>query len=261
MADVLRRVRADNPGPFTFDGTVTHILGHDTVLVVDPGPDVDDHIRTLVRLVAGARSVGVLLTHGHEDHAGGVDRFLAHLARHRSGAVPVYGAGHPTARLPEPDRPLEFDDGRLLTVPTPGHTSDHLAFYWPEGGAVFAGDHLLGYGDTTWVAEYPGCVADYLESLARLRALDPAVIYSAHGPPLTDPVAALDRFESHRRSRIEQVRRLQQAAPGLSGDALYLGIYGDSVPAGLEDAARASLAAVEEYVAGRPEERVDTAPP
>ncbi len=248
MTSPLRRIRADNPGPFTFDGTVTYLLGHDDLVILDPGPDVDDHVRALVRSTEGARRVRLVLTHGHGDHAGGVDRLLAEFAAAGHPEVDVVGAGHERARAPAVDEEVPFDGGRLVAVPTPGHTRDHLAWYWPGARALFAGDHVLGHGHTTWVAEYAGCVADYLASLERVRGLDLAVIHPGHGPDLHEPYAALDRFEAHRRTRIAQVRELRREHPGLAGDALFRAIYGDTVPPGLDGAARRSLAAVEEYV-------------
>lgn len=244
----LRRIRADNPGPFTFDGTVTYLLGRDDVLILDPGPDVDDHVRALVRSVADARRVTLVLTHGHGDHAGAVDPLLQALAEGPSQVVGVVGAGHARARAPAEGEALAFDGGWLEPVPTPGHTRDHLAWLWPAERALFAGDHVLGYGDTTWVAEYPGCVADYLASLQRLRELPLDVIHPGHGPSLERPAEALDRFEAHRRGRIDAVRRLRLEDPGLSGEALFRRVYGESVPDRLAGAARRALAAVEEYV-------------
>lgn len=248
MTPHLRRFRADNPGPFTFEGTVTFVLGRERAVVLDPGPDVDDHIRALARAVADARSVTVVLTHGHGDHAGGVDRLLAALAADGAERVEVVGAGHPLAIGPHDRSEVPFDGGTLHAVPTPGHTRDHLAWLWPETRSLFSGDHILGHGDTTWVGEYSGCVAEYLGSIDRLRDLDLAVIHPGHGPSLDDPESALDRFEKHRRRRIARVAELRRAQPELRGRDLYDLVYGDLVPEGLDGAARASLAALEEYV-------------
>ena len=96
---------------------------------------------------------------------------------------------------------------------TPGHTPEHLSFYWEAQRALFAGDHLLGKGNTTWVADYPGCISDYLNSIDRLRMLRLSVIYPAHGPPIENPTEALDRFERHRLARIQQVEEALEHHP------------------------------------------------
>jgi len=196
--------------------------------------------------VQDAAEVRIVLTHGHGDHSGAV----AALAR--SVGCKVFGPELPglvDTPLGDGDA-VSTDDGELIAVHTPGHTEEHLSFHWPERRALFAGDLLLGEGDTTWVAEYPGCVADYLRSLERLRSLDLAVIYPAHGPPLEDPPAALDRFESHRRSRIEQVVEALADRPDATLDDLLLVVYGDLLPATMRGAAAKSLSALLDYVRG-----------
>lgn len=244
----LRWVRASNPGPFTLDGTRTYVVGLDRVAVVDPGPDLEEHVRAVVALVRSASHVSLVLTHGHADHAGAVDRLVPTLGRTMSEPVPVLGAGHVRARPPDPRRGIDTDAGPLLAVPSPGHTRDHLCFHWPAARALFAGDHLMGRGDTTWVAEYSGCVADYLTSLARLRRLPLDVIHPAHGPSLHDPAEAFERFAAHRRARIEAVEAVLTRRPDADDEELFVEIYGDSVPPGLGEAARRSLRALREYV-------------
>lgn len=240
---------APNPGPFTLDGSVSWVVGQRRLIVVDPGPDVDSHARALVAFCRGADEVRVALTHGHGDHAGGVDLFVSAL-REAAGleVSALVGSGHPRAvPLREGER-VPSDHGDLVCVPTPGHSRDHVAWHWPAAGALFSGDHILGHGDTTWVGEYSGCVADYLASLDRVRELELAVIHPGHGPDLTDPSAAVTRFEEHRRARIAQVRTLRRERPAAGLDDLFPAIYGDAVPPGLEGAARASLWALMEYV-------------
>jgi len=219
-------------------------VGSDTVAIIDPGPDVEDHVRALSMAVSDANEVAIVLTHGHGDHTGAV-RALA-------GAVDAEVFGPPMpglvgTALRDGDR-ISTDQGDLVAVHTPGHTEDHLCFHWPDRAAVFAGDLLLGHGDTTWVAEYPGCVADYLDSLERMRTLDLRAIYPAHGPPLEDPTEALDRFEAHRRSRIEQVEDALEARPEATLDDLLQIVYGDLLPSEMRGAASRSLSALLEYV-------------
>ena len=109
---------------------------------------------------------------------------------------------------------------------------------------------MLGEGDTTWVAEYPGCVADYLDAMARVRELDLDVVYPAHGPPLDDPGGTWDRFEGHRRERIEQVREALAIVPDATLDQLLHRVYGDRLPAAMRGAAGRSLGALVDYVRG-----------
>jgi glyoxylase-like metal-dependent hydrolase (beta-lactamase superfamily II) len=140
------------------------------------------------------------------------------------------------------------DAGSLVAVHTPGHSADHLSYHWPARRALFAGDLLLGRGDTTWVGEYPGCVADYLESLRRLRALDLSVIYPAHGPALEDVLGTLDLYEAHRRARIRQVEEALESHPEADVDELLTVVYGGTLPPGTGEAARMSLQALVDHV-------------
>lgn len=204
------------------------------------------HVRALEQALADAESVVIVLTHGHPDHAEAAPTLAAQV-----GAEIVGPEG-----LDVVDRALrngdvvETDHGPIVAVHTPGHTVEHLSFHWPARNALFAGDMVLGEGDTTWVAEYPGCVADYLASIERLRALALSVLYPAHGAPLTDPADALDRYESHRMSRIRQVEGAMSAHPGADVEELLDIVYGATVPRAVRGAARMSLAALVEYVRG-----------
>lgn len=227
------------------DGTRTYLVGERRVAVIDPGPDVRAHVRALALAVEAASEVRVVLTHGHADHAAAA-RPLAEMV----------GAEIVGPDLPEVDRVLshgdivETDRGALRAVHTPGHTPEHLCFHWLPARALFAGDLLLGEGDTTWVAEYRGCMTDYLASLNDLRSLELDVIYPAHGPPLEDPEDALTRFEEHKRVRIRQVEDALKALPGADVEALLDHVYGDTIPPGLRAAAARSLGALVDYVRG-----------
>lgn len=251
MPDRPAHINAGNEGLFTLDGTRTFLVGNrDRMVVLDPGPDVDVHVRAVVLSARTAASAIVLLTHGHADHAGAARRVAGELG------APVWGPAEA-----DPDRVVSHGDavptgaGELRAVHTPGHTRGHLCYHWPERRALFAGDHLLGRGDTTWVAEYPGCVADYLRSLERLRGLDLAAIYPAHGPPLDEPEAALDRFEAHRRERIRQVREALEDRPGADAEDLLVAVYGRELPSGVRGAALQSLEALLDHVRGGAEDR------
>lgn len=231
-----RVVRAGNPGPFTLDGTRTFLLGRKRVAVVDPGPDVESHVRALVIALEGAREVTVLLTHAHGDHAGAA----LPLARALAGRCRILGAGAGARPLREGDR-VETDEGGLETLETPGHALPHLSFLHPASQTLFCGDLLLGEGDTTWVGEYPGAVTDYLASLRRLQALPLRRILPAHGPPLEDPAGALARFVEHRLGRVRQVEEALAGWDGLGVGALVEQVYGAHLPSRLREAAELSV--------------------
>ncbi len=220
------------------------MVGNRSVVIVDPGPDVEHHVRALVSSVQTAESVAVVLTHGHSDHAASAP------AISRLTGANVYGPeglGGVDVTMRDGDA-IETDAGDLVAVHTPGHTPEHLSFWWTGRDALFVGDLFLGKGDTTWVAEYPGCVADYLQSLRHVRGLSPSVMYPSHGPPLEDPIDAIDRFEAHRLQRIEQVRTAMRAHPAADTDALLDVVYGPELASGLRGAASRSLAALVEFI-------------
>ncbi len=238
-----RVVTASNPGPFTLDGTRTHIVGREVAAVIDPGPDDPDHLRALREAVAGARRVAVLVTHDHADHSG-----CARALADALGAPLLGPSRRADGPLADGDE-VPTDQGRLVAVDTPGHCAEHRCLWWPRARALFAGDLLLGEGDTTWVGEYRGCVRDYLASLARVEALAPRVIHPAHGPPLEDAPGALAAHRAHRLARIEQVGRARGTHPGAPPAELTRAIYGDQLPPRLRAAAESSVAAMLDYLA------------
>ena len=238
-----RVVKAGNRGPFTLDGTRTFVIGNRKIAVVDPGPEVEDHLRALVSFLQAAEDVYILLTHGHSDHAGGA-LSLAEKLGVQVFASPSYREAFPDSPVVETLREgdmIDTDLGALAVIEVPGHTRDHLAFHWVDAGALFVGDLLLGKGSTTWIGEYPGCVADYLESLEKVRAVSPRVVYPAHGPPITDSASALDRFRRHREERIQEVDEARRLNPEASAEDLARVIYGGELPERLVKAARMSV--------------------
>ena len=240
-----RSFLAPNPGPFTGSGTRTFLVGDRSVAVVDPGPALPSHLAALYEALSSAESCVVLLTHDHPDHS------AAALPLAERFGCEVLGPGTSSDRSLEPGEVVETDAGELVTVPTPGHTRDHLSFHWPTVEGLFAGDTVLGEGDTTWVAGYPGCVADYLRSIEHLRGLDLSVIYPAHGPDILDVPEALDRFEGHRRLRIKQVEEALRSSPDATPEMLVSTLYGPELPSRMVDAAVESVVAVLDFLGTR----------
>jgi glyoxylase-like metal-dependent hydrolase (beta-lactamase superfamily II) len=192
----IRRVLAPNPSVYTLEGTNTWIVGSDPAFVIDPGPDIPEHLAEVAR---EAGSVGaVLVTHDHPDHAPGAIPFA------RLVDAPVYAyrlAG--AARLSAGQR-VRAGDLDLTAVHTPGHTSDHVAFFEPGSGALFTGDAVLGRG-TSFIDPPDGDLVQYLRSLRRLIDLDARSIYPGHGPVVLRAREKLAQYLAHREDREAQV--------------------------------------------------------
>jgi glyoxylase-like metal-dependent hydrolase (beta-lactamase superfamily II) len=204
----VRRVVADNPGPYTGPGTNTWILEGDPVaVVIDPGPDDDRHLAAIQELLAGATVGAVLVTHSHPDHL----PLAARLAERHHAPVLRY------PELGEGDL-VQLGKVRLKALHTPGHASDHLAFVQEEDRAVFTGDLVLGKGST--MITYPdGDMAAYFHSLDKLLELQPAILFPGHWDPVSDPQPKLEEYKRHRLDRERQVLRvLADAGPGDSAD-------------------------------------------
>ncbi len=227
------------------DGTCTYLVGRKQVAVIDPGPDEDNHIRALSVAVEHAKTVRILLTHRHSDHAGSAVRLADEVGAKILGPLscqPLSDSDVPFQALREGDG-VTTDQGRVTAVEIPGHTKDHLAYFWKEAGALFVGDLLLGRGNTTWIGEYLGCVADYLGSLEKVEALEVDVIYPGHGPPITSPSISLKLFRRHRLKRLDQVRTARLEHPDAGVHELAELIYGGEIPEELAKAARSGVEA------------------
>jgi len=201
----------DNPGLLTLEGTNTWVLqgpGSDEKVVVDPGPEDDEHIE----LIAGLGKIPlVLISHKHEDHTGAIDKLVD-----RTGAV-VRSVGSGFLRgLGGPLTDGEVIDAaglRITVMATPGHTADSVSFLLDD--AVLTADTVLGRG-TTVIDKEDGSLRDYLDSLQRLRGVGHRTVLPGHGPDLADLEAVSDMYLSHREERLDQVRA---ALRELGGDA------------------------------------------
>ena len=207
VGDRAHCVLCPNPSPMTLDGTNTWVLsepGSDEVVVVDPGPLDERHLRVVLDHVAdsGRRVALTLLTHGHADHAESADRF------HELTGAPVraFGRGHDDVR---PGESIVVGGLELVAVATPGHTSDSFSFVLPAESLLLTGDTVLGRG-TTVVAWPDGVLEAYLESLARIERLtqtgEVTGLLPGHGPTVTDAAATVAFYLRHRAERLDQVR-------------------------------------------------------
>jgi glyoxylase-like metal-dependent hydrolase (beta-lactamase superfamily II) len=247
VSPLIRRVVAENPGPFTFRGTGTYIVGRGEVAVIDPGPEDPAHLEALLAAIAGERVAAILTTHTHADHSP-----LAHPLSARTGA-PVLGrpapgvdtgfdeadqAGfRPDRRLADGER-IEGPGWTLESLATPGHASNHLAYALLEENALFSGDHVMGWS-TTVVSPPDGDMAAYLASLDAVAGRGFSTLWPTHGPPVTEVAPFLAAYRDHRLQRERQV--LAELAAG-RGRILEMvpRLYAE-VPARLHPAAAHSL--------------------
>ena len=219
LEPLVARVLAPNPSPFTYTGTQTHLVGTTDLAVIDPGPDVPEHIDAIVTAVAGRPVTAIVITHTHRDHSP-ASRPLAALT-----GAPIVGCA--PLVLPDTGPRLEagFDpdyapdrilaDGEAVTgqgwtlraVHTPGHTSNHLCFALEETGALFTGDHVMGWS-TSVVAPPDGDMAAYMASLEKLMHRDDRIYYPAHGDPVENPRRLVRGMIGHRKQREGQILRL-----------------------------------------------------
>ena len=224
VSPLIRRVIADNPGPFTYKGTGTYIIGKgDGLAVIDPGPDLPAHLQAILDATAGERISHILVTHHHADHSP-----LARPLSEATGAV-IYGCAV-KAPIVEDAVKLEagYDrfepqvsvcGGAVITghgwtmeaIPTPGHTSNHICYALAEENACFSGDHIMGWS-TTVVTPPDGNMGDYLASLDAIKARGFATLWPTHGPPITEPGPFIDAYRAHRLDRERQI--LAQLAAG-----------------------------------------------
>jgi glyoxylase-like metal-dependent hydrolase (beta-lactamase superfamily II) len=233
VSPLIRRVTANNPGPFTFKGTGVYIVGRGEVAVIDPGPDLAEHLEALTAALAGETVTAILTTHTHSDHSP-----LARPLAARTGGT-IYGRAAPEAaegavRLDEdhhggfvPD--ISVADGQRIAGPgwtleaiaTPGHISNHVCYALLEENALFSGDHVMGWS-TTVISPPSGDMTDYYASLDKVAARGFSTLWPTHGPPITEVAPFLAAYKAHRLDRERQI--LEQLAAGH-------GRIGEMVPA------------------------------
>jgi glyoxylase-like metal-dependent hydrolase (beta-lactamase superfamily II) len=239
----VRRIMADNPGPFTFKGTISYIIGKGKVAIVDPGPDDPHHTAALLDAVRNETVTHIFVTHTHRDHSPAVPAI-----KHATGAT-VYAEGPHRAARPlhigeqkrldhsgdmdfRPDVMLK--DGEIVSgdgwsieaVATPGHTANHMAYAFKENNVLFAGDHVMGWA-TSIVAPPDGAMSDYMASLAKLAKRGETVYFPGHGPAIKDAGRFVNYYILHRKAREASIlHRLGKGATDIPTivRAIYIGI-------------------------------------
>src|SRR5580692_6531991 len=243
VAPGVRAIVANNPGPFTFKGTVSYIVGRGKVAIIDPGPEDDAHIGALLDAVRGETVTAIFVTHTHRDHSPAVPKIKA-----KTGAT-VYAEGpHRPARplhISEASRldasgdmdfrpDVALPDGAVVSgggwtieaLTTPGHTANHMAFAFKEADLIFSGDHVMGWS-TTIVAPPDGAMSDYMASLHKLAKRREPVYLPGHGNPIRDAPRYVQHLIAHRHGREASIlHRLGKGAADIPTivKAVYIGL-------------------------------------
>lgn len=250
LTPLIRRVLANNPGPFTYTGTGTYIVGRGEVAVIDPGPELDDHLEALKAALDGERVSHILITHTHSDHWP-LSARLAELT-----GAPVLGLAPRGREAAEYGFQPPPADGEAISGPgwtlralhTPGHASNHVCYGLEEERALFSGDHVMGWS-TTVIAPPDGDMDDYLASLDKVVGGGFEVLWPTHGPPVERPAKFLRAYKAHRLQREERVLAHLKHGPACVRDmvaALYAEIDPRLHPAAARTVA-AHLLRLEKY--------------
>lgn len=240
----VRRISANNPGPMTFAGTNSYLVGLEKLVVIDPGPEDDAHLAALMEAIGEADIAAICITHTHRDHSP-----LARRLKELTGAPIVGAATHRFARAFKPgDAPVDqaIDDGhapdqvlkdgeviaigdlKLEAIATPGHTMNHLCFAVREQNMLFSGDHVMGWA-TSLVAPPDGAMTPYLESLQKLLERPETRYLPGHGNWLKDAKPYVQALYEHRMGRDASILAALNREPleiNQLVDALYDGLDG-----------------------------------
>jgi glyoxylase-like metal-dependent hydrolase (beta-lactamase superfamily II) len=243
VAPGVRAMVANNPGPFTFKGTVSYIIGRGKVAILDPGPDDDTHVAALLDAVRGETVTDIFITHTHRDHSPAVPKIKA-----ATGATVHAEGPHRPARplhIGEAERldasgDMDFRpdgtlaDGDVVSGPgwtiealtTPGHTANHMAYALKEADLIFSGDHVMAWS-TSIVAPPDGAMSDYMASLEKLARRSEPLYLPGHGGPVRDAPRFAQSYIRHRHGREESIlRRLAKGAADIPTivRAVYIGL-------------------------------------
>lgn len=264
LSPLVRRIVANNSGPITFTGTCSYVVGQGQVAIIDPGPELPEHIEALLAAVRGETVTHILVTHTHRDHSPAARAIQAATGAKLVGCGPHRSARAlgmdevnlleassdkdyaPEWEMREGDT-VEGPGWRLTAVETPGHMANHLAFALPEEKTLFSGDHVMAWA-TTVIAPPDGSMSDFMASLEKLRARDEETYWPGHGGPVREPQRFVRALAHHRRQR--EVSILNRLAAGdRTIPAIVAAIYQGLKPALIGAAGLSVFAHLEDLVA------------
>ena len=253
ITPLVKRVIAKNPGPFTYTGTGTFIVGTKELAIIDPGPIDDDHLKAIIKTTGKNKISHIIVTHTHNDHSP-----LSKPLQEITGA-PIYSyfneamdtktnnqfeEGYDISFKPD----VIVKDGDLINgfdwtleaIHTPGHTSNHMCYSLLEEKILFSGDHVMGWS-TTVIVPPDGDMDEYLKSLEKLLDRNDNIYLPTHGKQINNPHDLVNKYIEHRINREEQIIKAIKSGNFKINEMVKI-IYSDVDP-GLHPAASMSTLA------------------
>lgn len=267
IAKSVERLTVNNPSAFTFYGTNSYIVGTDTLAIIDPGPEDDDHFHALINAIAGRPVSHIFISHTHRDHSP-----LAKRLQDVTGAKTVAEGPHRPARpyyagevntleassdvdfIPDiqlaDGASIDGDGWTLEGIHTPGHAANHMVFGLKDSGILFSADHVMAWA-TSIVAPPDGSMSDFMTSLEKLLQRDDTAYLPGHGGTISKPQAFVRGLRAHRKMRERAVFERIVKGDRTIAD-MVKAIYRDTDPR-LHGAAALSVLAHLEDLVGRGE--------
>ena len=227
MSPLVKRVIADNPGPFTYTGTGVYIIGDKEVAVIDPGPNTPEHKNALKNALTEKKVTHIFLTHHHLDHSPlakplalehGCNIYGLNIDVKKRNSLPSLEAGEDNTFKPDINIKcgdlFKGDEWTIEAIHTPGHTSNHVCYALKEENLLFSGDHIMGWS-TSVVSPYEGHMGDYINSLKKIKERNFSYIFPTHGTYIDKVDEFIDAYIDHRYYREKQIIEALKTGSGI----------------------------------------------
>tara|TARA_B100000614_G_scaffold69431_1_gene61651 strand:- start:99 stop:1019 length:921 start_codon:yes stop_codon:yes gene_type:complete len=248
LQDDLVVITANNASPMTFTGTRSYILGTDNLIVIDPGPENNQHFKSIMDYVGKRKVTDIIITHSHVDHSplsrrlknetgasiigfGSADEARTSFMKKLSSSLDLGGEEGIDQGLILDEKVIDKqilnkNDYTIEVIHTPGHLSNHICLSIKEKKALFSGDHVMGWA-TTLISPPDGDLGSFMKSLEKLSKRDEQVYYPGHGKPVKDPKQMVLAQITHRRDReIQILKSISQIprTPAEIVEEVYVGL-------------------------------------